>query len=349
MRSATIYDVAREAGVSIKTVSRVLNNEPNVRPAMRDRVTTAAQKLGYRPSLSARSLAGSRSFVIAAFVDAALTIEHWQGERSTDYITRVQLGATTECRKAGRHFMIELIDRDPSQVRREIQDVLGALKPDGVLLTPPSSDDVAVLEILAESGVPFVRLGAETHFRGGLRLTMADEAAARALTEHLIAEGHRTIGCVTGPDQYAASLARLDGYCAASKQHGLAASPGLIQPGDFTFNSGYAAVESFLKLDPRPTAIIASNDDMALGCLAALTEAGVHVPRDISVAGFDDSAGSRSARPALTTVRQPLTELAAIGVQALIEGKVSVLKETTASAPAEFKLMVRGSTAPPSR
>src|SRR5437867_4436606 len=117
MASVTIYDVASRAGVSIKTVSRVMNAEPNVRPAMRAKVKAAAEALGYSPNLSARSLAGSKSFVLTAFVDAALTLEHWGDERGTDYLTRIQHGATLSCREAGYHLILELIDHDPARVR----------------------------------------------------------------------------------------------------------------------------------------------------------------------------------------------------------------------------------------
>ncbi|MBW8812963.1 MAG: LacI family DNA-binding transcriptional regulator [Caulobacterales bacterium] len=345
MTAVTIYDVAREAGVSIKTVSRVLNKEPNVRGATREKVQRAAEALGYHPSLFARSLAGSRSHVIAAFVDAALTIDHWRGERTTDYLTRVQLGATLECREAGYHFMLELVDHDPLTVSREIRNVLGALKPDGALLTPPSSDDPVVLALLAEAGVPYVRLGAESPGGGGLRLHMDDAGAAAALTEHLIGLGHRRIGFIMGDAHHAASLRRLAGFRDAMARHGLDLPESLVQPGDFTFQSGVVSTRALLALPQPPTAIIASNDDMALGCLAAMGDVGLTAPRDLSVAGFDDSNSGRASRPPLTTIRQPLVELAAMGVRALISGEVGTGADRDVSA-LPFALQARASTGP---
>jgi LacI family transcriptional regulator len=346
MTSVTIYDVAGRAGVSIKTVSRVMNKEPGVKPATRERVAQAAEAMGYRPSLSARSLAGSRSFVIAAFVDAALTIDHWRSGLAGDYLARVQLGATVECRRAGYHFMVELIDRDPDGVSRQVRDVLGALKPDGVLLTPPSCDDATVLALLAAARVPFVRLGAEAAGGGGLRLRMDDEGAAAAVTERLIGLGHRRIGLVQGKPDYAASQARLQGYRQAMAAHGLDTPGTLIRPGDFTFQSGCDGAAALLALADRPTAIFACNDDMALGCLAAVGDAGLSVPRDVSVAGFDGSVGARFCNPALTTVGHPLDALAELGVRALISGEADPDTDRDLASPFPFTLLERGSTGP---
>jgi len=346
MTAVTIYDVADRAGVSIKTVSRVLNKEPSVRPSTRDRVLEVVEALGYHPSLSARSLAGSRSFVIAAFVDAALTIDHWRGARAADYLTRVQLGATVECREAGYHFMIELIDRDPPNVGREVRNVLGSLKPDGVLLTPPSCDDPIVLELLSAARVPYVRLGSEVAGGGGLRLRMDDKGAAAAMTRHLIDLGHQRIGFILGEAHYGASQARYGGYREAMTGAGLPTPKTLVRAGDFTFQSGYDAATALLKLADPPTALFASSDDMALGCLAALDEAGLVAPRDVSVAGFDGSAGARSSRPDLTTVGHPLDQIAALGVRALISGEVDPRIEREIFAPFPFELTIRRSTGP---
>jgi LacI family transcriptional regulator len=345
MTAITIYDVADRAGVSIKTVSRVLNKEPSVKPATRDKVLEAAEALGYHPSISARSLAGSKSFVIAAFVDAALTIDHWSSERA-DYLTRVQLGATLACRRGGYHFMIELIDRDPPNVRREVRNMLGSLKPDGVLLTPPSCDDMTVLALLAAARVPCVRLGSEIPGGGGLRLKMDDRGAAGAVTEHLIELGHRRIGFILGEADYGASQARYAGYHTTMERHGLPTPQTLVRQGDFTFQSGFEGAMRLIALPERPTAIFASNDEMALGCLAALDEAGLSAPQDMSIAGFDDSAGARSSRPPLTTVRHPLDELAAFSIRALINGEASGNEEREISPPFKSELVVRRSTGP---
>lgn len=349
MASVTIYDVAAQAGVSIKTVSRVMNSEPNVRAATRERVATAAAALGYHPNLSARSLAGSKSFVVAAFVDAALTMDHWRSERGADYLSRIQLGATTVCREAGYHFMVELIDHAAPQVRQEVGSLLAALQPDGVLLTPPSADHPVVLELLAASGTPFVRLGPERAAGGGLRFPVDDRAAAEVMTRHLIELGHRRIGFILGEPRYAASRARREGFLAAMAANGLAVSEAWVRPGDFTFASGVEATQALLASPDRPTAIFASNDDMALGAMAAIAEAGLSTPEDISVAGFDDSAGGRFSRPQLTTMRQPLVEMASQAVRALIRGEAPAGcdRDIEPGRLPPSELVARRSTAPP--
>jgi LacI family transcriptional regulator len=348
MASVTIYDVAAKAGVSIKTVSRVMNKEPNVRPAMRDRVLEAAGELGYSPNLSARSLAGSRSFVVAVFVDAALTIDHWQSERGADYLSRIQLGATLVCREAGYHLLIELIDSDGPKVRQDVAAFLAALKPDGVILTPPSSDNPIVLETLDKAGTPYVRVGPERAEGLGPRVHMDDTAAAREMTQHLADLGHKRIGFIIGEPRYGASQARREGYLEAMKARGLPVANGWVRQGDFTFQSGLEQAKALLALPDRPTAIFASNDDMALGCIAAIAEAGLMTPGDISVAGFDDSPSSRFSRPQLTTVRQPVAEMSSEAAKLLIaQAKSSDPPERPVDVLLPFELIHRASTAPP--
>ncbi len=343
---ATIYDVAAQAGVSIKTVSRVMNAEPNVRIETRERVQAAAAALDYHPSLSARSLAGSKSFIIAVIVDAKLTIDHWRSERGSDYLARVQFGATLPCREAGYHLLIELIDHGKAMVRRELDTLLAALKPDGVILTPPSADDDVVLDRLRRAGTPYVRLGPGRRDGGGMSLRLNDRAAARAMTQYLISLGHRRIGFIEGDRRYASSRARRDGFLAAMAAEGLEAK--WIHAGDFTYQSGYDGGQAILKRASRPSAIFASNDDMALGCIAAAADLGLQTPGDVSVAGFDDSSGSRFSRPQLTTLRQPIVEMAELAARALLSGSVRPdCNEDGGQGLPNFTLVPRLSTAPP--
>ena len=343
-RLATIYDVAARAGVSIKTVSRVMNAEASVRAETRERVEAAAIALDYHPNLSARSLAGSKSYVIAAFADAKLTIEHWRNERGTDYLARIQLGATLACREAGYHFLVELVHHDTQPMRQEVHNLLAALKPDGVILTPPSADNEIVLDLLQRAGTPYVRLGPERAGGGGLRLRMDDHAAAAGMTQHLLALGHRRIGFIAGARLYGSSSARRDGFMSAMAARGLL-TPWIFQ-GDYTYQSGVAGAHAMLGRAEKPTAIFASNDDMALGCMAAAAEMGLETPGDISIAGFDDSTGSRFSRPQLTTLRQPIVELAARAARALVSGAVApdCDLEPALEEPS-FVLVERGSTA----
>ncbi len=319
MKNVTIYDVARESGLSIKTVSRVMNRDPAVKPANRERILSAAEALAYSPNLSARSLAGARSFIIAAFLDADLTLNHWSSGRATDYVSRLQLGAIRECREAGYHFTLELIDHDPARLRREARDVLQALKPDGILLTPPSCDDPIMLELLDAAQVRYARLGSDSSLPGGMQLHLGDRSGAASVTRHLIELGHERIAIITGPFQRSSSLERLAGFRETMSAAGLEVDEDLVWRGDFTFQSGVDATQAFASMKVRPTAVFACSDEMALGCVAALGELRLQCPGDVSIAGFDDSVGARFSRPRLTTLRQPLVEMASEAVRRLID------------------------------
>lgn len=316
--TATIYDVAALAGVSIKSVSRVLNKAPNVSPALEARVREAAESLDYRPSLSARTLAGASSYLIAAFVDADLTLEHWRSGRGNDYLSRLEYGALVECRQAGYHLLVELVDYGSPTLEAELRSLLRALRPDGVLLTPPNSDDPRVLDVLERNGTPFVRLGAEFDLDRGMRVFMDDRQAAADMTAHLIQSGHRRIGFITGPPSYAASRARREGFETAMAGRGLDVDSALVVEGDFTFEAGRRAGAVLLAAAPRPTAIFASNDDMALGVLNAAASAGLSAPADIAVCGFDDTPSAMFSTPPLTTIRQPVAEMAAAATRLLL-------------------------------
>ena len=316
--TATIYDVADLAGVSIKSVSRVLNRGANVSPALEAKVRAAVEALDYRPSLSARTLAGASSYLIAAFVDAELTLEHWRSGRGNDYLSRLEYGALVECRDAGYHLLVELVDYGSPSLEAKLLSLLRALRPDGVLLTPPNSDDPRVLDILERNGTPFVRLGAEVDLDRGMRVFMDDRQAGADMTTHLIAAGHRRIGFVSGPTGYAASRARREGFQAAMAQHGIAVDEALIVEGDFTFESGRLAGAGLLSVADRPTAIFASNDDMALGVLNAAAALGIPTPSGLAVCGFDDTPSAMLSTPPLTTIRQPVAEMAAAATRLLL-------------------------------
>lgn len=344
MAGATIYDVAARAGVSIKTVSRVVNREANVSRAMRERVEEAVVALGYRRSLSARALAGSNSTIITALVDAELTIEHWKSGRGNDYLSRLELGALMECRQAEYHLMVELVDHGSDHLERDMLALLSSIRPAGVLLTPPNSDHALVLDILDAAGVAYARISPEKDLGRGVSVRMDERQAAFDMTRHLIDLGHRQIAHISGPSAYAASGLRREGYEQALKQAGLALSPSLLVEGDFTFASGIAGVERLLAGD-RPTAIFAANDDMALGVLQGAAAAGVSVPLDLSVAGFDDTPSALFSTPPLTTIRQPVAEMAAMATRRLVPATNRHEQDDEAVLTVPYELVVRGSTA----
>jgi len=309
----TIIDVARHAGVSIKTVSRVMNKEPTVHADTRARVQEAVAALNYRPQLSARSLAGAKSFLIGLLYY----------DPSAAFVAGVQQGATLGCREAGRHLVVESLRKDDGHMHAQIESMLAALRPDGMILTPPLCDDPEILDVLRASRTPCVLI-----------------SPGRA--DH----GHRDIAFIEG--NQSASERRRAGYERALKAHRIAVDRRLVVPGNFQFESGVAGAHALLAGARPPTAIFAANDDMALGALAAAQRLGLAVPHDVAIAGFDDSRAATLVWPELTTVRQPLAGMAMAAVDMLLAGA----GRPDAAGPAPVRVLphevvVRGSTAAP--
>lgn len=345
MTKVTIRHVAAEAGVAVKTVSRVVNGEPNVTKDLRDRVGRAVEKLGYVPSMAARRMGGSRSYMLVALNDRRNTINNWQSGRGNDWIDQMLHGAMLMCESHGYRMLFELVDASSQDLDRRVVAILSALQPDGLILTPPHSQNEALVQMLLRRNVPVVRMGVPGHGLG-IGVHMDDRAAAFEATRHLVELGHRRIGFIAGSERFAASEARRQGYLDALAEGGLARDQGLEAPGDFTFESGLEAASALLAGTAPPTAILASNDEMALAVLHAAPRFGRTVPGDLSVISFDDTPGIRLSVPALTSIRQPISEMASRAAELLIaasrEGPVEAQDHIL-----PFGLIVRGSTAPP--
>ncbi|MBN8808864.1 MAG: LacI family DNA-binding transcriptional regulator [Sphingomonas sp.] len=315
-QSVTIKHVAADAGVSLQTVSRVINKEPNVRPEMIERVQASIAKLGYVPSIAAQRMGGSRSYLILALNDRERTIAGWQSREGTDWVDQMLLGGMLTCARHGYRMIVELVDTHSDHIERELLAAIAALQPDGVILTPPHSENPLIIDLLAEHRISFARIGSVKP-GPGFALTMDDERAARLATEHLVGLGHRRIGFIAGPDDFELSGWRVDGWRGAMAAAGLA-TDGLLAQGDFGYASGTAAARALLDaLDP-PTAIIASNDQMTLATLALARERGIEVPADLSLISFDDTPIVRFAHPPLTAVVQPIAEVSAKAVELII-------------------------------
>ena len=343
MTKVTIRHVAEAAGVAVKTVSRVMNGEPNVTRDLQDRVMKAVDDLGYVPSMAARRMGGSRSYLLVALNDRQNTINNWQSGRGNDWIDQMLHGAMLTCETHGYRMLFELVEAGSPDLDRKVVAILSALQPDGVILTPPHSQNLALVEMLTRRNVPVVRMGVPGE-GVGFGVFMDDRAAAAEATRHLIDLGHRRIGFVTGSPRFEASGQRRDGYRDALTKAGIAIDDDLIAPGDFTFESGVTAAETLLSRPEPPTAILASNDEMALATLHVASRRGIRVP-DLSLVSFDDTPGVRLSVPGLTSVRQPISEMAAKAAELLI----GVSKSGEAS-PSDhlmpFGLEVRGSTSP---
>jgi LacI family transcriptional regulator len=309
VRRAKIQDVAEAAGVAIKTVSRVLNSEPNVREETRDRVLAVVKRLNYHPSLSARSLAGRRSYLIGLVY----------GNPSANYIVDVQHGAMSRCREGKFQLLMHQVTGRGEELEREILGLIDQTGLDGLVVTAPISECANLTRALDRRGVPFARIAPSDLRHKAPYADMDDEGAAREMTEYLIGLGHRRIGFIVGHPEHFASSQRLRGYKAALRAHRIAFRTQLVRQGYFVFESGLEAARRLLALPNPPTAIFASNDDMAAGVLMAAHELGVSVPERLSVAGFDDTYVARTVWPRLTTIHQPSCDLAYTATDLLIQ------------------------------
>ena len=342
-QAVTIKHVAADAEVSLQTVSRVINNEPNVRPSMKERVQASIDKLGYVPSIAAQRMSGSRSYLILAINDRERTIADWRTRQGTDWVDQMLLGGMLKCAEHGYRMIFELVDTHNDHVERELGATIAALQPDGVILTPPHSDNPLITAFLARRKIPFARIGSMTP-GPGIAMTMDDEGSARRATEHLIALGHCRIGFIAGSEEYDLSNWRIDGWREAMDAAGLS-HDGLCTRGDFSHESGVIAANKLLDLDPPPTAIIASNDQMTLAALDTANQRGLKVPGDLSLISFDNTPVVRFTDPKLTAVDQPIAATFSKAVELLItNGDTAVPHQPVVTAGS---LVERGSTSPP--
>ena len=343
-QQVTIRHVAADAGVSLQTVSRVINNDPTVRPEMRQRVQSSIEKLGYVPSIAAQRLSGSRSYLILALNDRDRTIADWRERQGTDWVDQMLLGGMLKVAEYGYRLMFELVDTHDDHVERELRATLAALQPDGVILTPPHSENPQITTLLEEVGIAFARIGSMKP-GAGVALSMGEEEAAAMATRHLALLGHRRIGLISGAAEYSLSERRVTGWRSEMQARGLPVAD-LLASGDFSFESGVEATRVLLDRSEPATAIIASNDRMALGALAVAHERGLEIPRDFSLLSFDNTPVVRFTQPPLTAVDQPVADLASTAVEMIIR---DLRGQDTPAQPLilDADLVVRQSTAPP--
>ena len=343
-QAVTIKHVAADAGVSLQTVSRVINNEPNVRPAMQERVQASIDKLGYVPSIAAQRMSGSRSYLILAINDRERTIADWRNRQGSDWVDQMLLGGMLKCAEHGYRMIFELVDTHNDHVERELGAAIAALQPDGVILTPPHSENPLITGFLAKRKIPFARIGSIAS-GPGIAMTMGDEGSARRATEHLIALGHSRIGFIAGPKEYDLSNWRIDGWREAMATAALSCDA-LCVRGDFGYDSGVLAANALLDLQDPPTAIIGSNDQMTLAALDAAKARGLHIPGDLSLISFDNTPVVRFTVPELTAVDQPIAATFSKAVELLITNGDALVPHQPVVI--EGSLIERSSTAPPS-
>ncbi|MFL2530875.1 MAG: LacI family DNA-binding transcriptional regulator [Porticoccaceae bacterium] len=306
---STLSDIAKLAKVSIKTASRVVRKEPKVSPKTRAAVEEAIKTLNYRPSVAPRAAVGSRSYVLGLIFD----------NPNASYIVELLQGAMEQSRQDGYHLIVEPVSLSSASITEDINNLLVQSNLDGMILPPPLCDEPSILKALMSAGKPFARISPSISEELGLRVEINDHQAAKEMTTKLIELGHTSIGFITGRKGTATTRRRLEGFLSAMKEANLSVPDSFIQEGNFEYRSALIAGEKLLKQPQRPTAIFASNDEMAAGLIAAAHKSGLSVPDDISIAGFDDSLVATVVWPQLTTVRQPIKEMAATAVKILIE------------------------------
>jgi len=333
-KKATIIDVAKLAGVSWTTVSRVVNGEPNVSDKSRVKVQSAIEALGYVPHTAARSLAGARSFSLGILFD----------NPSPHYTMKVQVGAYQACRAHGYHLLIENLESTRSDVGAQIEAILANARVDGFIVTPPLTECAEVLNALESFKIPYVRIAPVSFAGRSKALSIDDYGAAADIARHLWTLGHRRFGLVTGPADHGAAGTRREGFLEALSAMG---HKGEVCEafGGFTFEVGIDAGRALLSQPQRPTAIFAVNDDSAAGVMAAAAQLGLKVPNDVAIAGFDDSWIAQSVWPNLTTVFQPITEMARAAGEMLIVRNGVV--ESCDKIEMPYRFVARASTVPP--
>lgn len=341
--SVTIEHVAKAAGVSRQTVSRVINKGPNVKPAVRERVEAAIAALGYVPNLSARRMGGGKSFLILAVNDRQRTIENWRAGRGNDWVDQMLHGGITECEKHGYHLIFELIDTDPAAAPRQLSNAIAALRPDGVILTPPHSDNEELPALLADRGIPCARIGRRpgTQF---IDVFMDEEEAAAEITARLIALGHTRLAFVAGSPEYGNSTKRLAGFARALAASGLGEAAGSVAKGNFRFDDAAREIERLLTHADPPTALIAENDEMAFAAMHVADRLGLAVPQQLSIASFEDTPGVRFSVPPLTAIRQPTAEMIAAACAQLIAASAGGPAHGRIKLP--YRLVERATTGP---
>jgi LacI family transcriptional regulator len=340
-RNSTIDDVAEAAGVARVTVSRVINNGSNVRPETRERVRRAIEKLGYSVNQQARALASGMGTEIMLIHAHSPELEP-----NSYYNAGLELGALRGCSSLGFDLVTRAVDPHDSNRVRLLTAILERERPAGLILSPPLSDDLELIEAARGAGAQVVAISAGERARAAVTAVGIDErAAGQAIGMHLLSLGHSRLGFVQGPAEHQAAALRYEGFVDALAERGIEERP-WATVGDFTFKSGVEAAEQLLRDASHVTALACANDDMAAGAMLALHRAGLDIPGAMSVTGFDDTPMSEIVWPPLTTIRQPIKDLTERAVHLLAETRTNDVVHYDAL---PFELIVRQSTSAPRR
>ncbi|WP_394172687.1 LacI family DNA-binding transcriptional regulator [Thalassotalea litorea] len=310
-----IQDVAAQAKVSMMTVSRVLNQDAKVSDKTREKVMKVVKELNYRPNVSARRLASSKSFFLGLLYD----------NPSGSYTSQFLLSALKSCRAKGYHLIVDECSDYNQKTLDSIKELIEVSRVDGLILLPPICDNEEIVQVIIDANLPFIRIAPDTNLTASPFICMDDYQASFEVTNRLIEQGHRKIGFIIGHPDQGVSRLRYQGYLDALRSHRINVPPEYIEQGRFDYKSGLDAAMNILSLEDKPTAIFASNDDMAAAVLSAANRFKLDVPKKLSVVGFDDTQLASTIWPHLTTVRQPINEMAALAIDLLSSGKFADL------------------------
>ncbi|HWA00202.1 MAG TPA: LacI family DNA-binding transcriptional regulator [Caulobacterales bacterium] len=335
-RRSTINDVARLAGVSKKTVSRVINQSPFVKEETRQRIHELMQELAYEPDPQARGLAFRRSFLIGLIYD----------NPNAQFVVNAQQGVLDGVRGSGFEVVVHPCNRNSKTFLADVSAFVQRQKLFGVVILPPVSEDNKLTALLEERGCRYVRI-ASAPVDAPPHLVMSnDRDACAEAAAHLAKLGHKRIACIAGPPGFRSRKERREGFIEGLRAHGLDLPAGLIVDGAYTYESGMEAAKVLLSRTPRPTAIFASNDEMAAGVYRVAQDMGLEIPNDLSVVGFDDMPVSSRLQPPLTTVHWPLEDMGRAAAAKLVRSLGEARAEDGVSR-VPSSLVVRSSTAPP--
>lgn len=335
----TINDVARIAGVSKKTVSRVINRSPLLNEDTRKKVEDVIGQLGYVPNPQARALALRRNFLVGLVHD----------NPNAQTVMNVQQGMLEAIHDSEFEMVVRPVDRGSATMLEDLRLFLERQRLFGVLLMPPISENDAVAKLCSNLGCRYVRMGSAELDTPEHMVASNDREAVHEATQYLIAQGHRRIGLVAGPHGFRSARERRLGFEDAMRDAGISLPRSMIAEGNYTFESGLIAAERLLDVVPRPTAIFSSNDEMAAGVIHAACQRGLIVPRDLSVIGFDDTPIAAHMWPPLTTVRWPIASMARSAALKLITGIADNDDDSAVQEPSMFlsTLIRRASVSPP--
>ncbi len=296
---ATINDIARLAGISKKTVSRVINRSPLVRQDTREKVEALIRKHDYAPDPMARGLAFRKSFLIGMVYD----------NPNAEYVVNMQNGALDSLRGSGFELVVHPCDSRSADYIDGVRAFAVQQRLHGLILVPRVSEDQALVDVLREIGCRYARIGAIELDDAAHMITTNDREGAVEVAKYLESLGHRHVGLITGPQRYLSARERGGGFLETLRKRGVRVPDRYVAEGGYTFESGVACAERLLALDPRPTAIFTLNDEMAAGVYKAAYRLGLRIPEQLSVVGFDDSPIASRLWPSLTTVRLPIRDM----------------------------------------